>query len=78
MPNWGVAIIAAALALLQALILFVLKDMKHRMEEFVSKDLCSERHRAADRRLNVLEHHAEITGVRNMTPVHIKRPNLED
>jgi hypothetical protein len=64
-PNWVVAIVAAAVALLQALVLFILKDMKNRIERLVGQEVCSERHKSIDRRLTILE--SESVAVRRPT-----------
>lgn len=64
-----ILVIGALLAILQALILFILKDLKATMKEFVRKDLCKERHINVDRRIGVVEKSVETSGVHTIPPV---------
>lgn len=65
LPNWAIAVIAGCVGLLQALILFILRDMKAAISELASKELCTEKHKSVNRRLSNLEINAGISVVRN-------------
>lgn len=60
---WGFAWI------LQALILFILKDLKATMKELVRKDLCKVMHINVDRRIDTIEKQVEVSGVHSIPPV---------
>lgn len=64
-----ILVIGALLGILQALILFILKDLKATMKEFVRKDLCKVMHINVDRRIKTVEKQVETSGVHSVPPV---------
>lgn len=60
-------IVAIVAGLLQALVLFILRDIKSTLKGLVLKDLCNEKHKTVNRRLGILENQVNTSGVRRIS-----------
>jgi hypothetical protein len=67
-PLWNLVLIIVGVVagLLQALVLFILKDMKATLRGLVQKELCDEKHKTVNRRVGILEDRVGITGVHHL------------